>query len=214
MDSRLLTKFERRNMAYPSVAVAITKATDWHGAREEFDNVYYYDGPFYQAGSENYLRLAEKIVAAERLVHGSNVEFMRYRVWSAGGTIAQNITLGLVDLDGYGTLGSTSMFKEAAAVIEWETDRSNTLGRKVYLRKFIRPCAIDDSSNGGIATGVISLAGSTMATKLKTYADSVDYVTIPVGAVFQLVSPTGRIPRASDNGVVNSYMRSREFRRN
>ncbi len=201
-------------MAAPTVAVAVTKATDWHGKREEFDNVYYYSGPAYQAGDANYLRLAEAIVAAEKLCHGSSVEFIRYRIWSAGGTKEQNVTLALVDLDGFGNAGSTPIFRESAAVVEWETDRANVLGRKVYLRKFIRVCSMLSSTPLGVGQGTAPIPATDNGAYLKTYADTVDRIVIPIGAVFNLVTPSGREVRAADNGVVNEYMRSREFRRN
>lgn len=200
-------------MAGPTVAVAITKRTLWHGQQESFDNVYYFDGPAFQAGDENYKRLVDAIVAAEKPVHGTSVEFMTARVWSAGGTIIQNITLGLYDLDGFGTAAGSTLFGEAAALIEWQCERPNVLGRKVYLRKYIRSQQSPGALTTDQATGKAALPAATVAL-YKSYADAVDIIPTVGGVIFYLVSPTGRSIRAADNGVVNTYYISREFRRN
>lgn len=201
-------------MAGPTVAVSITKSTVWRERAELFDNVYYFDGPAFQAGDANYERLVERIVAAEKLVHGTNVTFEQARIWSAGGTVLQNVTLGLIDLSGTGSLGALAIYKESAVLVEWECSRANILGRKVYLRKYIRPCAVNSQvSTATILTGETAINAS-MAAPFKTYADTVDQIEITAGPTFNLVSPSGRETKAANNGVVNPYMGSREFRRN
>lgn len=197
----------------PEVAVAITKQTMWHGVQEQFDNVYYFDGPTFQAGDENYQRLVDHIVSKEKAIHGTNVEFMTGRVWTSGGTALQNVTQGLYDLAGFGSLGSTPVFKELAVLVEWECDRANVLGRKVYLRKFIRPCVAMPGALDTMITGEAML-GSTAKAPFKTYADAVQQVNLISGVEFRLISPSDRRPRAGNNGVVNNYVISREFRRN
>lgn len=200
-------------MAGPVVAVAITKSTLWHGVQEEFDNIYYFDGPIFQAGDANYQRLVDALVAAEKPVYGTNVTFKKARVWSAGGTVIQNVTIGIYDLTGTGSLGGDTIFKEAASLVEWECERPNILGRKVYLRKYIRHGAVPATTTLTVRSGEAPLA-ATLTTPLKTYADAVDVIATEGGVLFYLVSPSGRAIRAANNGVVNQYLISREFRRN
>ena len=200
-------------MAGPTVGVAITKSTLWHGEQEKLVNVYYFDGPAFQAGDANFQRLVDAITAAEKLVHGTNVNFVKARVWSAGGTVIQNVTLGLYDLFGTGSFGTAPIFKEAASLVEWECERPNVLGRKVYLRKYIRHGATPSPASIPVQSGEAVLP-ATMTTPLKQYADTVDVIATEGGVIFYLVSPSGRAIRAANNGVVNNYLISREFRRN
>ncbi len=193
--------------------MAVVKETRYHGIQEEFDNVYYYDGPTFQAGDANYKALADALVAAEREVHTSEVKFKNVRVWSAGGTIVENVTLGIYDYNLTGLqLGALKIHAEAAVMVEWECGRSNVLGRKVYLRKYIRSQALtggtDDMARGKdlLSTGVLS--------PYKEYADKVDQVGIPFGPIFDLVSPTGRTVLADNIGKADIRLRTREFRRN
>lgn len=195
-------------------AVSITKRLEWQGRQEEYDNTYYYEGPLFQAGDANFSNLIDEIVAAERPIHGSRVAFVRGRLWSAGGTPAQNETLVLKDLTGVGSGGAGAvLFGEAAAVVEWECARKDIKGRKVYLKKFIRPgnalIGMVEANNDGRA----ALGAGTKAA-FKTYADRVQNTTAAFGPIFILTSPGGRVPRSPANGVVNDYLRSREFRRN
>ena len=195
-------------------AVSIEKETLYQGVQERFANIYYYEGPTFQAGDENYRRLADELAAAEKGVHGSEVQFRTARVWSSGGTIIQNITLGLFDLTGAGELPvGDSVHAEGAVVVEWECQRPNILGRKVYLRKFIRPQNLPSGSGVAAARGKAAL-NATAKNPFKVYADRVDNILLSSGVTFVLVSPTGRVPRAPDNGVVNNYVVTREFRRN
>jgi hypothetical protein len=208
-----LKKGRCTNMAL--IAVAITKQTLYHDQLEEFDNVYFYDSPIPQAGDENFRRLCEAIVALEQPVHSPEVEFTTGRVWSSGGTILENITLGLFDLDGVGTMSQAgvAVHSEASVLVSWECDRTSVLGRKVYMRKQIRPQRLPSGSTEGMARGKNAMSAAVMA-PFKTYADGVDEITILGGPTFNLVTAGGRVQRATDNGVVNANLRTREFRRN
>lgn len=194
-------------------AVAITKRVRWAGKLEEFDNIYYYEGPLFQLGDANLERLVNFVADAERPVHSGEVEFISGRIWSAGGSVVENVTLGLYDLDGFGTAAGTLMFGEAAVMVEWECSRPNVLGRKVYLRKFIKGQALANSQPAQVALGRDLLPASALP-PYKTYADAVAEPDLNSGVAFALCSPSGRFPRARGNAVVDPQVRSREFRRN
>ena len=195
-------------------AVSIEKQTTFHGKNEEFSNVYFYEGPAFQAGDENYKRLCDRLVAAEKLVHGNEVTFLRARIWSSGASALENVTLGLFDYTGAGTLAVTELIHaEEDVLVEWECARSNILGRKVYLRKYLRPQGLPVGSNASMGRGKLALASGVM-TPFKTYADTVQAPSDATMPQFSLVSPTGRTPRAAANGVIDPLIRTREFRRN
>lgn len=195
-------------------AVAITKRTLHAGFQENFDNTYFYDGPALQLGDENFRRLVDRIVAAEKLVHANRVEFMTGRVWSAGGTVVENVTQGLYDLDGFGSmLTNHLMATEQAVLVEWECSRPNILGRKVYLRKFIRSQALPPPATADMALGRALLDQATRDA-YATYADSVERPSDATMPEFTLCSPQLRKPRVVGNGVADAVVRTREFRRN
>lgn len=196
-------------------AAAISKQTLWHAQQERYDNVYYYDGPNFQAGDENFKRVLDALVEAEKNVHGTNVTFVQGRMWSAGGTKEQNQTMALVDYSGTGRIAGNSMFKEACILVEWVTARPNILGRKVYLRKYIRP-GMHPNIRAGLeemdGTGRLSANDKAV---YKAYADAVQQINPGFGAVpWVLTSKSGRLPKELANGVVNDFLISREFRRN
>jgi hypothetical protein len=185
----------------------------FHGALEEFDSVYYYEGPP-QFGSGNVDNFVDQLVAAERKVYSEAVKFKAGRVWTAGGTIRENITLGLVDKTGTGTMpAGARLHAEAAVLVEWECARPNILGRKVYLRKYIRSQYLPLGATDDSAMAISALNSSAKA-PYKTYANDVQVISVASLGAFELVSPTGRKPKEAQNGVVDQYLRTREFRRN
>ena len=193
--------------------LAITKEMLWHGRAEEFQNTYYYEGPAEPPAGNGLYLFAETVASNERQVHSARVNYKTVRVWSAGGTPAENETLLLADLSMQGADIGAPIFGEAAVVIEWECERTNIDGRKVYLRKFIRPGSLIGSMSAAAGRGEDPLTDP-MKALFKTYANNVQTVAAPAGVNWQLKSRAGRLPRANNNAVVNDYLRSREFRRN
>ncbi len=194
-------------------AVSITKRMQWHGKLEEYDNVYHYNGPDATPPPDQLNSLINIIAGNERQMHGVRVEFVRGRVWTAGGTPAENVTLALIDLSGNGTAVGAAMFGEAAVVVEWECSRRDINGRKVYLKKFYRPGnavggASEDSSDG------IDPLSPGAKDVFKGNSNANQRVEASSGVFFNLTSPAGRTPRSANNAVCNEYLRSREFRRN
>lgn len=193
--------------------VVIEKETQYHSLPERFGNTYFYQGPTFQLGDANFERLVDQLVAAEKQIHNAEVAFKQARVWSAGGTPSQNETLLLKDLTGLGTmLQAQSMHSEAAVMLEWETSRVNVLGRKVYLRKFIRSQGLPGTATTSMARSKERLGADVMA-PYKTYGDTIDQLDTG-GVLWALVSPTNRPVRFSDNAVVDPFLRTREFRQN
>jgi hypothetical protein len=185
----------------------------WHGKDEEYDNVYYLEGPAEPPDAAGLEKLISEIASAEKPIHGTRVNFVRGRVWSAGGTKEQNITLALVDLTGQGDLIGAQTFGELAILVEWECGRRNIKGRKVYLRKYIRVGNGAGVWGPGVRTGEEAM-GVVDKRAFKEYADRVQTIVAPAGVNWQLRSKGGRLPRFNNNGVINDFAISREFRRN
>ena len=193
--------------------VSIEKTMLWHNVQEVYDNTYFYEGPDEAPAAAGLQAFVDAIVNAERNVHGVNVAFRRARVWTAGGSPLQNITIGLFDLSGTGKAIGNQMFGETAVQVEWECARPNILGRKVYLRKFIRSKNIVGNMDVTASIGETPIDAGARGV-YKAYGDAVQRVVAPAGVAWDLVSPSGRRPKAPNNAVVNPFVSSREFRRN
>jgi hypothetical protein len=150
---------------------------------------------------------------AEIPVHGLDCRFKQARIWTAGGTKEQNVTILLMDLTGQGGAIGSKIFKETSVQVSWETSRLTVVGRKIYLRKFLRPCNVVGSAPLTVMIGEEPFTGG-MPTPFKTYADRVQTVEAPTGVNWQLRSEKGAFPRDNNNGVVEKYVSSREFRQN
>ncbi len=193
--------------------LTIEKETLWHGVTERFNNTYYYEGPAEPPAEAGLRSFINAVHAAEIPIHGSSVSFKQARVWTAGGTKAQNVTLILMDLTGQGSALGAKCFKETAVQVSWETARLTILGRKIYLRKYIRCCNVVGSVSQEVMIGEEPMVGG-MPTPFKTYADRVQTVEAPAGVNYQLKSEKGALPKANNNGVVERFVSSREFRQN
>lgn len=193
--------------------VSITKDMRWHGALEKYDNTYYYNAPDGAPSPAVLEQIVTRIVGSEIPIHSTRVAFRTARIWSAGGTPLQNETLLLQDLTDRGNQIGAPIFGEAAVLVKWETARVNIKGKKVYLRKFVRPGCLVGTMSAEVGRGE-EIATSAMLAPFKTYADSVQTITPATGVVWNLASLGNRQPKAPNNGTVDGRVRSREFRRN
>jgi len=195
------------------VAVAIEKGTPWRGSEERFSNVYRYDfgvGGGIVPGAMD--ALVDYLVTKEKTVHNSDVTFRTARVWEVGGTPAENETLLLKDLSGTGSMVTgLKIWKEACVVVQWYTGRHTSTGRRIYLRKFIHPCAVTGTT-AGQETGQVALA-STTKTPFLTYGQDVRAFTLLAGAEAVTMEGPGGENNANDASVtVLDYLHVRQFK--
>lgn len=114
--------------------VSITKNTNFRGTQQSFSNVYYLDGGAVVGNTAQ--ELVTELTRIEKQMHSSSVNFKEGRVWSAGGTAAENEMLLTTPLTGQGGLGGDpNVDRERAVLIQWPAG-VNVLGRPVYLRKW------------------------------------------------------------------------------
>jgi len=144
----------------PVVGVSITKRAMWEGQQEEFSNIYHFaefDLPFDIPGisDTDAEQLANNIADAERPIHGTNVDFVRARVWGpTDAPPSENVTIGKFDLSGTGSAAQDAyMCLEDCILVRVETDRLSIRDRKVYLRKWYRTMG-DPDGLGDMSAGV------------------------------------------------------------
>lgn len=120
------------------IGVSITKKVFFRGVNQEFSNVYHYRNPSAVTGPWG--TIVSEIVTTEKALHSTDVTFVTARVWSVGGSPAQNEMLHEETLTGTGTQATnSSMDRERAVLIRWPAGK-DIRGKPVYLRKWYHCC--------------------------------------------------------------------------
>lgn len=138
------------------IGVSITKSVAFRSSTQEFTNVYYYEMLSLPSASAADT-LIDNLVTLEKTFHGSNVTFLRGRVWSQVGTPSANEMITQKNLSGTGArTANTSLDKERAWLFRLRAG-SDSRGNPVYLRKWYHACA-EFVSGQGINTNVLANA--------------------------------------------------------
>ena len=183
----------------------------YQGRNEVFSNVYHYSlatNLDVALASD----LVDQIAAAEKLCHSSSVTFEDGRVWSSGGTPAQNETIVIRDLSGTGTPAYTGgMLGEACVVVRCDTNRNTSTGRRIYLRKYYHTNGLASSAVGMYA-GITALT-ATQKGPPQTCLETVRELTLAPGSVLvTLCAPGGQQVSDSRPVTVKDYLHTRQFR--
>lgn len=124
------------------IAVSVTKRVAFRDSVQEFSNVYNY----LHIGLDPQPSLSEQfvdaVVAVERELHATSVTFIRARVWTSGGTKAENRMIYQKVLTGTGTGTPLPAFdKERSYLIQWPAGKDSR-GKQVYLKKWYHACGL------------------------------------------------------------------------
>lgn len=174
------------------IGVSITKKTAFRDSTQEFSNVYHYT----YTGLNPSVTFAEAIIDAlvvlEKARSGAIVTYVFGRLWSAGGTPAQNQMIFQKPLSGVGgTANDTAIDKERAILIRWPLG-VDSRGRPTYLRKWFHSLS---GAPFGVTPSAGVLSNSTKFTtgEQTTISSSADAYRSPVvsGVTLTLCSPSG-----------------------
>lgn len=179
----------------PRIGVTITKSVLFREVQQEFHNTYHYE--ILAAVLVPSAAIVDEIEAKERDLHSNDVNFLRARVWTAGGTEAQNQMIHQENLTGVGVQSANgTMDRERAVLVRWPAG-VDILGRPVYLRKFYHSCGNCAGQNVG-STGILQNTTPLNLAQRDAIASSVDGIT-EVGVAsdsWRLCSPRGRHAQA------------------
>lgn len=122
------------------IGVAVYKSVSFRGVGQEFSNVQHFSRPFGTVDDAERNSIIDEIVAIERDLHSADVTFLRARLWSSGGTKAENEMLLEKPLTGVGNLVTdTSLDRERAILIQWPAGK-DVRGHPVTLKKWYHTC--------------------------------------------------------------------------
>jgi hypothetical protein len=187
------------------IAISIVKSTAFRDSVQEFSNTYHYGAIGPNPSESRALQLIDELVTIEKTLHSTLVTFVRARLWSAGGNVAENQMIAQKTLTGVGSMStSTNMDKERAFLVQWDAGL-DTRGRKVRLKKWFHSCGFigAHTMDSGILSGVTGFSG----TDRTAIADKVDAVTrLGIGVEeYGLIAPSGR-ERDGGDPVAHKYL--------
>jgi hypothetical protein len=186
------------------VGVSITKKTAFRDSVQEFSNVYHYTYTGANPGTALANDIVDAIVAIEKNTHSGGVTFVRAKVWSAGGTQAENTMIFQKVLTGNGTGSSADIDKERAILIQWRAG-NDSRGKPVRLKKWfhtIGPGAAAASITAGVANNTISFTAASRDAIANAF-NGLRFLS--VNAIpMQLCSATGRL--AAEDAVAHKFL--------
>jgi hypothetical protein len=173
------------------VSIAVLKRVAFRGAVQEFSNTYHYgsidSNPIFGTGKQ----LTDEVVAFEKSIHSNVVTFVNVKMWSSGGTIAQNEMIYEENLTGVGSQQPTpSMDRERAYLFSWKAGK-NSRGKPVYLRKWFHLCG----NFGGVVinAGILDNTAGFAAADRTIMEDKIDEITrIGSAAEWGMIAESGR----------------------
>lgn len=182
------------------ITISVLKRAAFKDATQEWANTYVYASAGALPDAAAAEALIDEVVAQEKLFHSTDVTFVEGRCWSSGGTPASNEMIFQKALTGLGAAGTdSSLDRERAVLVQWPAG-VDSLGRKVYLRKWYHPCGNFGTVawSAGNRANINSIASSSR-TAIANYADVLSRIGTP--EVWGLVADSGR---TRDGGILSA----------
>jgi hypothetical protein len=189
------------------IGVSITKSVAFRNGTQEFSNVYYYEMLSLPSQSEA-ATLADNIVTLEKTFHGTNVTFVRARVWSQTGTPAGNEMIDQHNLSGTGAraTGTGDLDKERAFLFRLRAG-VDSRGNPVYLRKWFHACA-EFVSGQAVPTAVKANSSGWSAAERSAQVSAMQAIGDANGSAGapKLCSKSGRLPTVGETWSAHQFL--------
>jgi hypothetical protein len=195
----------------PRIGVSITKSTAFRNSTQEFSNVYYYE-----VVSEPTVAQADQFIdqltTIEKTFHGTNVTFLRGRVWTETGNKATNNMISQKQLSGTGARSpNTNLDKERAWLFRLRAGVSST-GQPVYLRKWYHACA-EFVAGASIPTNVLTNTGSFTQAERNAQTAAIAGIGDAGGGLLaaKLCAKSGRQSTAGETWQAHNFLEHHQF---
>lgn len=186
------------------ISISITKRAAFRDSTQEWQNVYTYGSLAVNPQPSLANDMIDEVVTKEKAFHGTGVSFILGRVWSSGGTQAENQMISEKTLSGAGALTPpTAMDLERAFLIQWDAG-SDSKGRPVRLKKWYH-C---QAGMGGVSVSNAILQNFTgfTAANRTAIAAAADTLTRISSAVWGLKAESGRERTGDGYPVAHKYL--------
>jgi hypothetical protein len=136
------------------IGISITKETVFRDSNQEFSNVYYYkNDPGSLPSAAGAQAIVDTLIALERTFHSTAVQFTHSRVWSAGGSPADNNMINEATLSTAGQAGSDTTLDRERAILYQVEAGFDSRGHRVYLRKWYHICGTFPGATAATGSG-------------------------------------------------------------
>ncbi len=185
------------------VGISITKRVAFRNSTQEFSNVYYYDGLTGRPSVSDAEGLIDTVANREKAFHGSDVTFVKGRIWEQTGDKATTEMITQKNLSGTGALTDNAQMDRERAYLFRLRAGVDSRGNPVYLRKWFHACA----NIGGVAisAGILTNESGFTQAERTTLANAVNsFIAIGSGATAGTIcSKNGRPPTPFE--IVNAH---------
>jgi hypothetical protein len=194
------------------ISVSIIKRCAFRDAVQHFSNVYTYGS--LEPNSAAYLEadvIIDEIVAMEKQIHSNAVTFEHARMWSSGGTIAENQMLYEKALTGTGTpTNNGDVDRERALLCQWPAG-VDSRGRPVYLRKWYHPMTLNlaGSAIPSGAVGNTTVLPTAFRNAVAAIVGGIN--SVGVASLWGLIAESGRERDSFANPTVHPYFEHHQF---
>jgi hypothetical protein len=174
------------------IGISVTMKTAFRDSIQEWSNVFHYGSATLNPAASLAETLLDEVVTNLKACHSTNVTFVRGRVWSSGGTIAENTMIFQKNLTGAGTQSTSSGFdKERAYLVQWAAGL-DIRGKPVKLKKWFHACGFMGGHTLG-STILDNSSGFTDAdrTAIAAKADAMTRIG-PAPEAWGMVAESGR----------------------
>jgi hypothetical protein len=188
------------------IGISITKRVVFRDSTQEFSNVYYYDGLVGRPSVADADALIDQAANREKAFHGSNVTFIKGRLWEQTGSPGTTEMVSQKNLSGNGSLTpNAQMDKERAYLFRLRAGQDSR-GNPVYLRKWYHACA----NIGGVAisAGILTNESGFTTAERTTLVNAINSIgSIGSGGTLgTLVSKNGRTTTAGFSWEAHKYL--------
>lgn len=190
----------------PRIGVSITKQVAFRNATQQFSNVYFYEmATLPDASAAN--NLIDNIVSLEKTFHGTNVTFVKGRLWSQTGSQATSEMITQKNLSGTGARTTiTGLDRERAFLFRIRAG-VDSRGNPVFLRKYFHACA-EFVSGQGIASTIMDNSTSwtqaqrdAQVTAMQAIGDANGSAGAP-----KICAKSGRLPDVGSGWSAHAYL--------
>lgn len=176
-------------MAHPSIT--IVQRFQYRDKDEEFSNRYHFTGTE-PATTSDWHDLADALITSLKPLFSSDVKFVRaYGYHQDGDPSVAQIDYeapGETLSQGTGSFATERVSGDVAMMARWDTGRTNSRGRKIWLRKYYHGCWLNNTDGDKVNPDQFT-ALSAIAT---------DFLTDLGDGAHGLAGPDGAAPTAGD----------------